>query len=132
GARRRSGPATPAHPLYTKPLPCSVPVADPGDPDAVRAALRPAVEAFAAEYTAYFNGHNRYGATLVDPLPRVVVVGGLGMFTAGKDRRTAGIVSDIYHHTISVLRAAPSVRRDLTRAAPAPLHSWHRPDAARK
>src|SRR5206468_11499596 len=25
------------------------------------------------------------------------------MFTAGKDRRTAGIVSDIYHHTIDVL-----------------------------
>jgi NAD(P)-dependent dehydrogenase (short-subunit alcohol dehydrogenase family) len=25
------------------------------------------------------------------------------MFTAGKDRRTAGIVSDIYHHTINVL-----------------------------
>src|SRR5262245_49832708 len=25
------------------------------------------------------------------------------MFTSGKDRRTAGIVSDIYHHTIDVL-----------------------------
>src|SRR5438309_11718353 len=25
------------------------------------------------------------------------------MFTAGKDRRTAGIVNDIYHHTIGVL-----------------------------
>src|SRR5438094_8807185 len=30
------------------------------------------------------------------------------MFTTGKDRRTAGIVSDIYHHTISVLGAATS------------------------
>src|SRR5215468_2210784 len=111
GALCRIGPATPDHTLYTKRLPCFVPVADPGDPDAVRAALRPAVEAFAAEYTAYFNGHNRYGATLVDPLPRVVVVGGLGMFTAGKDRRTAGIVSDIYHHTISVLDGATGFGR---------------------
>jgi NAD(P)-dependent dehydrogenase (short-subunit alcohol dehydrogenase family) len=36
----------------------------------------------------------------------VIVVGGLGLFAAGKDRRTAGIVDDIYHHTISVLGAA--------------------------
>jgi NAD(P)-dependent dehydrogenase (short-subunit alcohol dehydrogenase family) len=28
------------------------------------------------------------------------------MFTIGKDRRTAGIVNDIYHHTVSVLGAA--------------------------
>jgi NAD(P)-dependent dehydrogenase (short-subunit alcohol dehydrogenase family) len=35
-----------------------------------------------------------------------VVVGGLGLFACGKDRRTAGIVDDIYHHTISVLGAA--------------------------
>ena len=34
------------------------------------------------------------------PFPRVVLVAGLGMFTTGKDRRTAGIVNDIYHHTI--------------------------------
>src|SRR5262249_56309545 len=43
------------------------------------------------------------GAELGDPFPRVVLVPGLGMFTSGKDRRTAGIVSDIYHHTIDVL-----------------------------
>ena len=54
--------------------------------------------------------HNRYGATLTDPFPRVVAVAGLGMFTAGKDRRTSGIVSDIYHHTISVVGAASTLR----------------------
>src|SRR3990170_3153409 len=46
--------------------------------------------------------------TLADPYPRVIVIAGLGMFTTGKDRRTAGIVSDIYHHTVSVLGAASS------------------------
>ena len=70
----------------------------------------PAVARFARDYTAYFEAHNREGATLLDAYPRVVVVGGLGMFTTGKDRRTAGIVSDIYHHTISVLGAATSLR----------------------
>ena len=38
------------------------------------------------------------------------LVPGLGMFTAGKDRRTAGIVSDIYHHTIDVIGNAAGVR----------------------
>jgi NAD(P)-dependent dehydrogenase (short-subunit alcohol dehydrogenase family) len=33
------------------------------------------------------------------------------MFTAGKDRRTAGIVSDIFHHTVSVLGMATAFGR---------------------
>ena len=102
------GPATPDHTIYTKRLPCFVPVDRPADAEAVKAALSASVEGFVAEYTAYFDGHNRSGATLVDPYPRVIVVAGLGVFTAGKDRRTAGIVSDIYHHTVSVLGAASS------------------------
>ena len=102
------GPATPDHTIYTKRLPCFVPVDRPADAEAVKAALGAAVAGFAADYAAYFDAHNRQGATLTDPYPRVIVIAGLGMFTAGKDRRTAGIVSDIYHHTISVLGAASS------------------------
>ncbi len=49
--------------------------------------------------------------TLADPFPRVVLVPGLGMFTAGQDRRTAGIVNDIYHHTIAVLGNATAFGR---------------------
>ena len=111
------GPATPDHTIYTKRLPCFVACDRPDDPDAVQAAVQTAVDAFVADYTAYFNGHNRYGATLTDPFPRVVAVAGLGMFTAGKDRRTSGIVSDIYHHTISVLGAASSFGRYVSLSA---------------
>src|SRR5262252_2771503 len=105
------GPATPDHTLYTKRLPCFVPVERPGDPDAVKMAVSDAVSRFVDDYTAYFTAHNREGATLVDPFPRVIVVAGLGMFTVGKDRRTSGVVDDIYHHTISVLGAASSFGR---------------------
>src|SRR5215472_170936 len=102
------GPATPDHTLYTKRLPCFVPVERAGDPTVVAAALQEAVGRFVTDYTAYFNAHKRGGANLTDPYPRVVVVSGLGMFTVGKDRRTSAIVDDIYHHTISVLGAASS------------------------
>ncbi len=105
------GPATPDHTLYTKRLPCFVPADRPGDPQAVKAATQASVNRFVTDYTAYFTAHNRGGATLIDPLPRVIVVAGLGMFTVGKDRRTSGIVNDIYRHTISVLGAASSFGR---------------------
>jgi rhamnulose-1-phosphate aldolase/alcohol dehydrogenase len=104
----RIGPATPDHTIFTKRLPCFAPVENPADPESVRAGVTAAVERFVADYTAYFEAHNPAGARLTDPFPRVVVVGGLGLFATGKDRRTAGIVNDIYHHTISVLGAATS------------------------
>ncbi len=102
------GPATPDHTLYTKRLPCFATVDDPGNPAAVTAAIKVSVNRFVADYTSYFNAHNTAGAALTDAFPRVIMVAGLGMFTTGKDRRTAGIVNDIYHHTISVLGAATS------------------------
>jgi rhamnulose-1-phosphate aldolase/alcohol dehydrogenase len=117
GALSHVGPATPDHTIYTKRLPCFAACDRPDDPDAVQAAVQLAVDTFVTDYTAYFNGHNRYGATLTDPFPRVVAVAGLGMFTAGKDRRTSSIVSDIYHHTVSVVGAAESFGRYVSLSA---------------
>jgi rhamnulose-1-phosphate aldolase/alcohol dehydrogenase len=111
------GPATPDHTIYTKRLPCFVPVSEAHDPAAVKEALKTSIERFVADYTAYVKAHNTAGAALTDPFPRVITVAGLGMFTTGKDRRTAGIVNDIYHHTISVLGAATSFGRYVSLSA---------------
>jgi rhamnulose-1-phosphate aldolase/alcohol dehydrogenase len=120
----RIGPATPDHTIHSKRLPCFVPLADPASPDHVIGALGPAIERFVQDYTAYFEAHRhgqlmRPGAgggpeagpapALTDPCPRVVLLPGLGMFTSGKDARTAGIVAEIYRHTAWVLRAASAV-----------------------
>src|SRR5262245_42727006 len=48
------GPATPDHTLYTKRLPCFVPVDRPDDPAAVTAAVELSLNRFVGEYTAYF------------------------------------------------------------------------------
>ncbi|MBI4562231.1 MAG: class II aldolase/adducin family protein, partial [Candidatus Rokubacteria bacterium] len=77
------GPATPDHTIYTKRLPCFVPLERPADPDHVKARVREAVERFAADYSAYFEANRFEGATLLDPFPRVVLMPGLGMFTTG-------------------------------------------------
>jgi rhamnulose-1-phosphate aldolase/alcohol dehydrogenase len=118
------GPATPDHTIYSKRFACFVPLGDPASPSAVIDALRAAVSRFVQDYTSYFEAHRHRelmkppaaGAaapvvppTLSDPYPRVVLVPGLGMFTSGKDARTAGIVADIYHHTAWVIRAASAL-----------------------
>jgi rhamnulose-1-phosphate aldolase/alcohol dehydrogenase len=104
-ARRLSqiGPATPDHTIYTKRLPCFVAIERVDDPDTVWAAVEESIDGFVKDYTAYFEANRFAAAELLDPLPRVVLVPGLGMFTVGRDRRTSGIVSDIYHHTIEVI-----------------------------
>jgi rhamnulose-1-phosphate aldolase/alcohol dehydrogenase len=105
------GPATPDHTIYTKRLPCYVPADRVDDPDRLMADIGAAVERFVHDYTAYFQAHAPAGLALTDPGPRVVLVPGLGMFTAGKDRRTATIVGDIYRHTITVLGDASGFGR---------------------
>jgi rhamnulose-1-phosphate aldolase/alcohol dehydrogenase len=97
------GPVTPDHTIYTKRLACFVETDGSGD---LAAQIERSIERFVSEYTRYFDEHRFEGAELADPLPRVVLVPGLGMFTAGGDRRTAGIVNDIYHHTIDVISGA--------------------------
>ena len=100
----RIGPATPDHTIYTKRLPCFVPLdRAPSGADASWAAVDAAISDFVRDYTAYFEAHREPGADLTDPMPRVVLIPGLGMFTTGRDRRTAGIVNDIMHHTIDVI-----------------------------
>jgi rhamnulose-1-phosphate aldolase/alcohol dehydrogenase len=106
----RVGPATPDHTIYTKRVPCVVET-DARAPDALAAATRESVARFVEEYTRYFEAHRFEGAELTDPMPRVVLVPGVGMFTAGRDRRTAGIVNDIYRHTIDVIGDASAFGR---------------------
>ena len=111
------GPATPDHTIYTKRLPCFVPLDQPGDPAATWATVQRALETFTRDYTAYVDAHRGPGVELLDPRPRVVLVPGLGMFTAGRDARTAGIVDDIYHHTIDVIGNASSFGRYVSLSA---------------
>jgi rhamnulose-1-phosphate aldolase/alcohol dehydrogenase len=111
------GPATPDHTIYSKRLPCYVPADRPNDSERLAPVAAAAVERFVADYADYFTAHAPEGLTLADPKPRVVLVPGLGMFTAGKDKRTAIIVNDIYRHTIAVLGNASAFGRYVSLSA---------------
>jgi rhamnulose-1-phosphate aldolase/alcohol dehydrogenase len=111
------GPATPDHTIYTKRLPCFAALDDAGDPAATWTAVERSIEAFVSDYTAYVDAHRGPGVELLDPRPRVVLVPGLGMFTAGRDARTAGVVADIYRHTIDVIGNATAFGRYVSLSA---------------
>ncbi|MFN8559655.1 MAG: hypothetical protein U0531_20705 [Dehalococcoidia bacterium] len=95
--------------MNTKRLPLWVEAADPSDADALAGAARAALARYAEGYRAYVARHNTEGLPLLEAAPRVVLVPGLGMFTAGRDARAARISADIYHHTISVMRGATAL-----------------------
>ena len=105
------GPATPDHLIQTKRVPLWVDVHDPEDIPALQEALKHGVERFAATYENWYRRHSDGATPMLDPHPRVILVPGVGMWTTGKDARAALITSDMYRHTIDVLRAAESVAR---------------------
>jgi len=90
------GPATPDHLLYTKRFPLFL---DAGDD--VEKSLAAHVERYADHYRKHPSEF-----AMLDPHPRVVLVPGAGMWTAGKDARAARIVRDIYRHTMKIIEAA--------------------------
>ena len=61
-----------------------------------------AVDAFERDYRAYFDRHrNRLpaGFAMLEPLPRVVLVPGLGAVSAGPDPATARVTAEIAHRS---------------------------------
>ncbi len=93
------GPATPDHLLYTRRYPLFL-----RESDDVRARLREYVE----RSTRHYDAHPSEFAML-DATPRIVLMPGVGMWTAGKDARAARIVHDIYRHTMLILASAESL-----------------------
>ncbi len=103
------GPATPDHTLQTKIKPLWVEAAGPLDASRLAQGLKAAVDRYVSEYSAWYRANTDGGHPMLDPHPRVVLIPGLGMWSTGKDARAALIAGDVYHHTISVIKAAEAV-----------------------
>ncbi|OLC56155.1 MAG: short-chain dehydrogenase [Acidobacteria bacterium 13_1_40CM_4_69_4] len=110
-----AGPATPDHLLYTRPRPLFVdghPPANPGSTEGIAALkerIAKGLQRHSAWYDLYLKKHATGKEPKLDPLPRVVLMPGVGMLTAWKDARHTRIVADIYHHTINVMRGAQGI-----------------------
>jgi rhamnulose-1-phosphate aldolase/alcohol dehydrogenase len=92
------GAATPDHLLHTKRYPLFV-----RDLDDLDAALARHLERARVHHAAHPSEF-----PMLDPKPRIVLMPGVGMWTAGKDARTARIVRDVYRHTMRIIGMAES------------------------
>lgn len=92
----QQGPATPDHVIRTKRLPM----------------LGRDVVAYGQAYRQYYETHEPQAEerkTMLDPAPRVVLDSELGLCTIGKNAQEAGIVADIYDHTIDIILRATAL-----------------------
>ncbi|HEU0052863.1 MAG TPA: class II aldolase/adducin family protein, partial [Longimicrobium sp.] len=103
-----AGAATPDHILTTKVHPLWVDVDDPADHDAVALAFGAALEGWRARYQEYV-GRWRTDEPVLEAAPRVILVPGMGMWTAGTNPKTAELARDIYLHTIGIMAGAEAL-----------------------
>jgi NAD(P)-dependent dehydrogenase (short-subunit alcohol dehydrogenase family) len=60
-------------------------------------------------YTAYFDAHKSADDVMMNPFPRIILIPGLGVVTAGADAQAADISNQLYHRAVAVIRGCMSV-----------------------
>jgi NAD(P)-dependent dehydrogenase (short-subunit alcohol dehydrogenase family) len=87
GEITQQGPATPDHVIRTKRVPL----------------IGRDVGAYVTAYSRYFAEYGDATLTMLDPAPRVILDPDVGLCTVGRSARDAGIVQDIYRHTMEIV-----------------------------
>ncbi|MGD8355215.1 MAG: bifunctional aldolase/short-chain dehydrogenase [Methyloceanibacter sp.] len=108
------GVVTPDHIIRTKNKPLVVSAPDNGDLAAFARSVQAAVETYVAEYDIYFSRENEAVGgtkTKLDPMPRVILVPGVGLFGLGRSAKDATIASDLAENTVRVITDAEAIGR---------------------
>ncbi len=109
-----AGVLTPDHAIRTKPRPLILPAPRSGALDEFKQATHKAAQQFIENYRAYFM-HNKTRASgavvMHDPLPRVVLVPGLGLFGLGASAKDARIAADIAEAAVEGITGAEAIGR---------------------
>lgn len=108
------GVVTPDHIIRTKNRPLVVPAPETSKLDAFTQSVQAAVETFVAEYDIYFSRENEAVGgikTKLDPMPRVILVPGVGLFGVGRSAKDAAIAGDLAENTVRVVTDAEAIGR---------------------
>jgi rhamnose utilization protein RhaD (predicted bifunctional aldolase and dehydrogenase)/NAD(P)-dependent dehydrogenase (short-subunit alcohol dehydrogenase family) len=108
-----AGVLTPDHAIRTKAWPLIVPAPQADKLDDFKTAAHKAAQQFIDSYKAYFARHTTRaaGAIMHDPLPRVVLVPGLGLFGLGATAKDARIAADIAEAAVEGITDAEAIGR---------------------
>ena len=106
------GVVTPDHTIRTKNWPVIVPAPEAGKLEQWSKDVHAAVDAFVARYHKYFEDNNAKSPVKkkeLDPLPRVILVPGVGMFGIGATAKDAAIAADIAENAVAVITDAEAM-----------------------
>jgi rhamnose utilization protein RhaD (predicted bifunctional aldolase and dehydrogenase)/NAD(P)-dependent dehydrogenase (short-subunit alcohol dehydrogenase family) len=110
----QAGVVTPDHNIRIKNRPLVVAAPDDADLAGFGRQVREAVTAFGERYRDYFSRNNaRVGGikTMLDPVPRVVLVPGVGLFGLGRSKKEARIAADLAEAAVATITDAEAVGR---------------------
>jgi rhamnose utilization protein RhaD (predicted bifunctional aldolase and dehydrogenase)/NAD(P)-dependent dehydrogenase (short-subunit alcohol dehydrogenase family) len=108
----QQGVVTPDHTIRTKNWPLLVPAPPEGRLAEWSKEVHAAVETYVAHYHDYFARNNEKSPqkkTELDPLPRVILVPGLGLFGLGASAKDAAIAADIAENAVAVITDAEAI-----------------------
>jgi rhamnulose-1-phosphate aldolase/alcohol dehydrogenase len=110
----QAGVVTPDHNIRIKNCPLVVMAPEDGALADFGASVRSAVASYADRYRDYFERNNaRVGGikTMLDPMPRVVLVPGLGLFGLGRSKKDARVAADLAEAAVATITDAEAVGR---------------------
>jgi rhamnose utilization protein RhaD (predicted bifunctional aldolase and dehydrogenase)/NAD(P)-dependent dehydrogenase (short-subunit alcohol dehydrogenase family) len=108
-----AGVVTPDHVIRVKPWPLILSGPEADDLATFSDKVKVAAQRFADQYKAYFsrNVSRAGGAAMHDPLPRVALVPGLGLFGMGESANDARIAADIAEAAVEAVTGAEAIGR---------------------
>jgi rhamnose utilization protein RhaD (predicted bifunctional aldolase and dehydrogenase)/NAD(P)-dependent dehydrogenase (short-subunit alcohol dehydrogenase family) len=123
------GVSTPDLSIRIKTGPMALPAPDAENAGDYKSVIKRHVEQFAADYRAYFESNDALddvSRTMLDPMPRLTLVPGLGMFGHGRTLKDAKIASDVGEMWIEAVRGAEAIGdfRPLAKSDLFPLEYW--------
>jgi rhamnose utilization protein RhaD (predicted bifunctional aldolase and dehydrogenase)/NAD(P)-dependent dehydrogenase (short-subunit alcohol dehydrogenase family) len=129
GRYSQQGTVTPDHVIRTKHRPLVAPVPVAGKLNEFAVTAEKAVAAYIADYHRYFSRNNAKQATPrkeLDPMPRVILVPGLGLFGLGKSSKDAKVAADLAETNVSVITDAERLGKYecITEAATFEMEYW--------
>src|SRR6059058_1681537 len=110
----QAGVVTPDHNIRIKNRPLVVAAPEDGNLTVFKNSVRNAVEAYGERYRDYFTRNNaRVGGIkiMLDPMPRVVLVPGVGLFGVGRSNKDAKIAADLAEAAVVTITDAEAVGR---------------------